>query len=228
MFNCHRVAPLIKVSFFWGLFIPFLAIAQHSDQCVAFRDMGKFCFPHEGPSSRPLLVFIRGLYQGSGRIESTTTRMTAASSALRDYHLDSFDRPVLVMGSSHLGLDSGSIEEIEMLYRKFNLGEFNHYDLASHSGGYAGLFETLREALATHIRMPKTILMLDNFYSVQAVNIETYQKVLAQEVACGGFLTTHNHDRYQRLYKNAKCTVTGPEGQNHNLSVIPTLKKFLE
>ena len=231
MFNYIRIGhhlSFIKVCFLLTTFIPLIVFGHTQGiECVAFRDMGKFCYPLIATNSPPLLVFIRGLYQGSGHVESINTRMIAANLALEAYQLNSFERPVIVLGSSHLGLDQSSILEIEALYQKYNLGEFKQYSVASHSGGYAGLFKTLREALAGHIPMPKTLIMLDNFYSVQPVNIETYQKVLEHGVSCGGFLTTHNLDRYQRLYKNSKCSVIGPEGQNHNSSVVPTLNLSL-
>ena len=197
-------------------------------ECVAFREMGKFCYPTGPTGPAPLLVFIRGLYQGSGRVESTAARMTAANAALEAYQLSSFKRPVLIMGSSHLGLEQTSILELEALYQRYNLGEFTQYTLAAHSGGYDGLFATLREAVSLQIPMPEAIIMLDNFYSVQPANTELYRKVLEGGVSCGGFLTDHNLDRYRRLYKNPKCTVIGPENQNHNTSVLPTLQKFLK
>ncbi len=230
MIHCHRILPFIKTSFFLGLFVPFLCLASEAKvECVAFKDMGKFCYPvSESASGTPLLVFIRGLVDGNGQVGPTAARMTAANAAIDAFKLKNFARPILVMGSSHLGLDQASILEIESLYQKYNLGEFRQYTLASHSGGYAGLFATLHEALDQHIPMPKSLVMLDNFYSIQPVNTELFKKVLESGVGCGGFLTDHNLDRYQRLYKHPKCTIIGPDGQNHNGSVYPTLVKFLE
>ena len=181
-----------------------LAIFIASSQAAnAISCHNKSCFIDQ--KSKKTLVFLRGHYKGSGKLPSSQF-MKVAKLAIKQFQLEKLATTkkinILVTGSSHLGF---SPEEIQG----------NHIILASHSGGYVGMWETL-EAFSEEQERIKSIIMLDSWYSTKKA---FHQLIDSFKVPCMGFLTQHNLARYNKYYKPLGCMASGPSGYTHSGSV---------
>jgi len=205
------------------LFFSLKAISSTTVDCDIFAKYGCLVKNSENPSSK-VLIFIRGLYERSGTIPEGPKRKQASMAAITFYQFEALAEEkgieIFVTGSSHLGID-------EYL---FKLIKDRDYSLASHSGGYFGLFESLRFNEKENLAKPQSIYMLHNFYSQVPANLEVLKESLNNNIECLGFLTNHNLDRYKRLYQNLGCKIDGINGGNysHSGSVTPCLKNYLE
>jgi len=229
----------MKICFFFLLLFALLNIKNIANanspvrvDCARFAQFGCHVFhPHDKETTHPLLVFIRGLYNGSSTVPAGTSRQTAARKAISAFAFEKlatkYNIDILVSGSSHLGVDEELYAKLQEIY-----GTDFSYFLAAHSGGYIGLFSTLEAAQAGRIENPPSkLFMLDNFYSTIPHNHSLFGNYMQQGGACQGYLTTHNLARYQTFYKKYNCQVDGENNSaqyNHSGSVNPCLDLYLQ
>lgn len=228
----------ISWAFLWTALIQvvgtFNAYAQNADNnsqneinCLSLdsENSGKACL-YWPSSDKPsgLIIFIRGHWRNyQGQVPSSLWPQSAKE-ALAQYGWRRFVEKthwaVVILPSSHLSL---SFEDYEKILEQHDWSHEMPVWLASHSGGYFGLDQSLKSWPLDKWPLIKKILMLDNFYSSNATLINNLKAYVQAGGLCQGFLTAHNLTRYQTYYASLPCPVSGPKGANHDGSVATCL-----
>jgi hypothetical protein len=132
-------------------------------------------------------------------------------------------RAILVTGSSDIGLSGPQLEAAEKLAG----GSFGRIVLASHSGGFVGLEETLRSPSFPKKRI-RQVLMLDNMYS--SGMREPLRRLTSAGADCSGFYTRQS-DRYWSIVQGylGVCRLedrTASGDHAHSQSVNACLSRY--
>ncbi len=209
------------------LFCPMMSFCGELLDCQLLpENRGCLYLPDSSKTYSNVLVFLRGKFEGNAVVPKED-RERAALQALESFGLKEkakqLDAALFVTGSPHYGLLKDDIESLAT--RKFVTSDSGLY-LASHSGGYMGLWRTL-ESYESEPKRLLGIFMLDNFYSRKEPFLVLLKSVVGQGVRCIGFLTDHNVERFESLYKKIPCKADGPEGFSHSGSVSTCLDHYL-
>lgn len=207
----------------WPALLLALAASAAESPC---RPFGAGCYyaPDSAlEASMPaLLVYFRGHWgQYAGSVPEGK-RLASARQAFEVFGLKKLAEDqgmvVLVTGSSDAAFTNADLAELE---RELE-GGFKRLFLASHSGGYVGLWNSLSK-----LARPDRVVMLDNFYFAEGLS-----KLVAERVdkgtECAGFFTKHNKLRYEKNFKPyASCSVEARDDYGHDGAVSKCLPKFL-
>jgi len=127
-----------------------------------------------------------------------------------------------VLGSSHLCTSSSQLHTL------LEKAHASRIILASHSGGYQGLNETLRKLDASLLRRIDRIALLDNFYSYgQGKLDQTLKQKFPENLSsiCRGFYTDHLEENYRNFYSEPCPLIEKRVG--HKSTVKNNLGDFL-
>lgn len=186
------------------------------------------CQPHElgcvyvPAEPKALLVYFRGHWGAYKGNVPQDQLLASARQAFSRFELrrvaDEAKAAVLVIGSSHLPVIADQITALE---RELKV-RFESVSFAAHSGGNAGLSKSLLGG-----RRPDRVVMLDNFYFEEKVS-KDIQALVFSGTVCVGFLTPHNHDRWQRRFQpHVSCPIDRLGGSDHDEGVVRCLGKYL-
>ncbi len=183
-------------------------------------------------NSQRLIIFFRGWvspsmahrYGGSRKQVSQRDWAKAAEDllfedlALAEIPLES---SLFVVGSAHLGL---SQEELLLLMEESGAEEIV---FAAHSGGYKGMSQTILPMPLDFWSVVSGIWLLDNYYGGAsfANDLERNFDREFLKSACFGFVTDHNHQRFDSSYKSF-CPQTLTHGVGHSQGVNICLPFF--
>lgn len=180
-----------------------------------------------------LIIYFRG-HWGEHRGEvPDSMRSSSLMQVINFYDLDKtanlLNQSFLITSSSHISFYA---DEIQGFLLEANFKEDSEVILVAHSGGYNGLFKTLKKFKNSELPYKfklKKIILLDNFYfSESATNL--YKEYFDQGVECSGFYTAHNEKRYQDrfLRKISKDVCPIEKRIEHNSSVNECLEKYVQ
>jgi hypothetical protein len=188
--------------------------------CLLKRDSGR------------LIIFFRGWVSpsmanryGGSRKEVAQRDCAKAAEDLLFEDLQMANIPLesslFVVGSAHLGL---SQEELILLMEESGAQEVI---FASHSGGYKGMRQTILPMPLEFWRVVSGIWLLDNYYGGAgfANDLERNFGFDFLASSCFGFVTDHNHQRFESSYKRF-CPQTLTHGVGHSQGVNVCLPFF--
>lgn len=201
-----------------------------SEDCGVFNvDHGCIINPAKRTNKSNLIIYIRGLYKGMRTVP--TDQRSASIDDLTDgtYHLRKMIQDAgISMYLTSVHTNSFDKTMINKLVDYMELADDAKLILVSHSGGYRGLYETLKNLNKSPAKIEVSkIIMLDNFYMSKDW-VPTFKQTVEAGASCRGFLTKHNETRYNERFKEkVKCEVDGPSGFNHITSVDKCLIKYI-
>ena len=214
------------------LLAPARACAEGIDpgRCAAFGSLGCYYVPAsaKGQAEMPLLVYVRGWYGGHRWHVPAAKRLAAARLAFSDFKMgelaESEKMALLITGSSNLGVLPEYLEAME----KIAGARLPKLIVASHSGGWRGLAQTLKKVPAV-----ERLILLDNFYFMDEDPslARAIERAVQGGAVCTGFFTRHNAARYGKFSKLASCPADRYQGKNveyHHDGVTECLGAYLE
>lgn len=209
--------------------LPLSAIEAVEQDCQLLPKIGCLLTP-QGPI-QGLVVYLRGHYSSFRGHVPEANRADSIAEALQTYQLEQLAQnssmAIFVSASSHLSFDNAMLEILrqQLQHTATPLAIY----LAAHSGGYRGMFDSLRAlTLASDKWAIKSLIMLDNFYSTDVLDMDTLKNARQAGVSCLGFLTGHNQMRFEKFYAPLGCQVQGPQGFNHVTSVKDCLLDYIQ
>jgi hypothetical protein len=206
------------------------AQAMVQRDCLILPKNGCLLMP-EG-TSQGLVIYLRGHYATFRGHVPEANRADSIAEALKVYQLEHLAQAsgmaIFVSASSHLSYDNAMLTKLGQRLQQSTSSPINVY-LAAHSGGYRGMFDSLRLLSPSNQQWSiKSLIMLDNFYSTQVLDLETLRSAHLAGISCHGFFTDHNQKRFEKLYAPLGCQAQGPQGFNHVTSVKSCLLDYIQ
>jgi hypothetical protein len=180
------------------------------------------------PENDTLVLYIRGNYKGRADVPAAQTQ-NSINELIQLFQLGKVSEetslPLYMTTSSNNNFD---VRQILHLSAGLKLRHPVKIIIAAHSGGYRGMYQTLQNLLS----LPQDyqvirLIMLDNFYMEDAW-VQIFSDYINSGTECRGFVTDHNVRRLRdRFLPQVRCQVEGPQGFEHNQSVVSCLKPYL-
>jgi hypothetical protein len=206
------------------LFICFQAIAANiATECDRYEH--GFCLMKDSDikNANEVVIYLRGHWDFRGYVP-TPQWESSIEQVIPYYGLlaskNELGLPFLISSSSHLSFDTEILEG-------FGIDSSKELILASHSGGYHGLLNSLSKLKNTDYKVKK-IIMLDNFY-FGAASTPLIKHFVDHGSECNGFYTQHNEERYTERFKStlnySLCPIQ--KKTQHNLTVNKCLTEYV-